>query len=43
MKKINVINIYFWFFQIKLIDRDEKNKYTKKVNHQSSIKIRKKI
>lgn len=24
MKKINAINIYFWFFQIKLIDRDEK-------------------
>lgn len=30
MKKINVINIYFWFFQIKLIDRDEKNKYKKR-------------
>lgn len=30
MKKINVINIYFWFFQIKLIDRDEKKINIKK-------------
>lgn len=30
MKKINAINMYFWFFQIKLIDRDEENKYKKR-------------